>query len=247
MRRLHPPSLLSLLLLPPLGTLIGGWAVVSVEDPPEYGVVGTPITLTFAVRQHGVEPLKGLRPVVEARSGRQEARAVATAGPEAGQYRARVTLPEPGSWSVTIRSGFGNSTLTLLPLTVIPRGAPSPAPLSTVERGRLLFAAKGCVGCHVRNELGGGKEAPNFGPGLTGKRFEATFLDRWLKDPSSMGPPRYGKGPMPDPRLQPAEIADFAVYLASDKAKRMTGGIHVVDSGYTAFKGTLALKDAIAS
>jgi NAD(P)-dependent dehydrogenase (short-subunit alcohol dehydrogenase family) len=46
--------------------------------------------------------------------------------------------------------------------------------------------------------------------------------------------------------LQPEEIADFAVYLASDKAKRMTGGIHVVDSGYTAFKGTMALKQTIA-
>jgi NAD(P)-dependent dehydrogenase (short-subunit alcohol dehydrogenase family) len=46
--------------------------------------------------------------------------------------------------------------------------------------------------------------------------------------------------------LQPEEIADFAVYLASDKARRMTGGIHVVDSGYTAFKGTMALKQTIA-
>ena len=46
--------------------------------------------------------------------------------------------------------------------------------------------------------------------------------------------------------LQPEEIADFAVYLASDKAKRMTGGIHVVDSGYTAFKGRMALKETIA-
>ncbi|MGH6933218.1 MAG: SDR family NAD(P)-dependent oxidoreductase [Dongiaceae bacterium] len=46
--------------------------------------------------------------------------------------------------------------------------------------------------------------------------------------------------------LQPQEIADFAVYLASDKSKRMTGGIHVVDSGYTAFKGTMALKATIA-
>ena len=26
----------------------------------------------------------------------------------------------------------------------------------------------------------------------------------------------------------------------------MTGGIHVVDSGYTAFKGTMALKETIA-
>ena len=47
--------------------------------------------------------------------------------------------------------------------------------------------------------------------------------------------------------MQPEEIADFAVYLASDKAKRMTGGIHVVDSGYTAFKGRMDIKAAVAS
>ena len=47
------------------------------------------------------------------------------------------------------------------------------------------------------------------------------------------------------PILQPQDIAHFAVFLASDKARYMTGGIHVVDSGYTAFKGTMALQDTI--
>lgn len=46
--------------------------------------------------------------------------------------------------------------------------------------------------------------------------------------------------------LQPEEIADFAVYLASDKARHMTGGIHVVDSGYTAFKGRMDIKATVA-
>ena len=35
------------------------------------------------------------------------------------------------------------------------------------------------------------------------------------------------------------EVAAFAVFLASDEARSMTGGIHVVDSGYTAFKATI--------
>jgi NAD(P)-dependent dehydrogenase (short-subunit alcohol dehydrogenase family) len=46
--------------------------------------------------------------------------------------------------------------------------------------------------------------------------------------------------------LQPEDIADFATFLASDKAKRVTGGIFPVDSGYTAFKGLLSLMDTIA-
>ena len=35
------------------------------------------------------------------------------------------------------------------------------------------------------------------------------------------------------------EVAAFAVFLASDEARSMTGGIHVVDSGYTAFKANI--------
>jgi NAD(P)-dependent dehydrogenase (short-subunit alcohol dehydrogenase family) len=46
--------------------------------------------------------------------------------------------------------------------------------------------------------------------------------------------------------MQPEDIAEFALFLASDRAKRVTGGVFPVDSGYTAFKGLLALKDAIA-
>lgn len=36
--------------------------------------------------------------------------------------------------------------------------------------------------------------------------------------------------------MDPEEVAAFAVFLGSDEARSMTGGIHVVDSGYTAFK-----------
>lgn len=39
--------------------------------------------------------------------------------------------------------------------------------------------------------------------------------------------------------MEPEEIAAFAVFLASDEARSMTGGIHVVDSGYTAFKAKI--------
>jgi NAD(P)-dependent dehydrogenase (short-subunit alcohol dehydrogenase family) len=46
--------------------------------------------------------------------------------------------------------------------------------------------------------------------------------------------------------LQPDDIAAFAAFLLSDKARRITGGVFPVDSGYTAFKGLLSLKDTIA-
>ena len=215
----HPRSAapVFLLLLPSVLAIAGGWAVVSVENPPEFGVAGTTLPLRFAVRQHGVTPLKDLQPVIEARSGSQEVRIAAKETGDPGTYVASLVLPESGSWSITIRSGFGPSKLTLLPLPVIPRAAKPPAPLFEVERGRVLFVAKGCVGCHVRNELGGAEDAPNFGPDLTGKRFEKTFLSRWLADPGSMGPPRYDKGPMPNPHLTGVEIAALSVYLNSPR------------------------------
>jgi NAD(P)-dependent dehydrogenase (short-subunit alcohol dehydrogenase family) len=46
--------------------------------------------------------------------------------------------------------------------------------------------------------------------------------------------------------LQPEDIADFATFLASDKAKRVTGGVFPVDAGYTAVKGLMSLKATIA-
>lgn len=46
------------------------------------------------------------------------------------------------------------------------------------------------------------------------------------------------------PILQPEDVAHFAVFPASGRARGMTGGIHVVDSGYAAFKGTMSLQDA---
>ena len=36
--------------------------------------------------------------------------------------------------------------------------------------------------------------------------------------------------------MEPEDIAAFAVFLASDEARRITGGIYAADSGYTAFK-----------
>jgi len=47
------------------------------------------------------------------------------------------------------------------------------------------------------------------------------------------------------PILKPEDIAEFACFLVSDRARYMTGGIHVVDSGYLSFKGRMDLKETI--
>ena len=49
------------------------------------------------------------------------------------------------------------------------------------------------------------------------------------------------------PITAPEDIAEFAVFLASDRARYMTGGVHVVDSGYTCFKGGMDTRAVVAT
>ncbi len=48
------------------------------------------------------------------------------------------------------------------------------------------------------------------------------------------------------PIMTAEDVAEFAVFLASDRARFMTGGVHVVDSGYMAFKAAVDLADVFA-
>lgn len=45
----------------------------------------------------------------------------------------------------------------------------------------------------------------------------------------------------------PEDIAEYAAFLLSDAARCVTGSTHVVDSGYSAFKGKLDVRDNISS
>jgi len=205
-RKSLPFTLSALLLLPALA--LGGWAVVTVEDLPDYVVAGKPLTLTFTVRQHGRTPLSGLSPRVEATSAGLEAKAEAVARGPVGQYQATLTLPQPGSWIITVHSGFGASKATLLPLPAVASGSQPAVALSEPERGARLFAAKGCVTCHVQIAIG---------PDLSDKRFDPEFLRRFLADPSILPPSAGTTFGMPNLNLKPAEIASLVAYLNTER------------------------------
>ena len=189
----------------------GGWAAITVEDLPDYVVARQAIDLSFMVRQHGVRPLEDLHPRVEAKSANREVSVAATPGAKAGLYTALLTLPEPGRWTITIRSGFGNSNVTLLPLHALSPGAPAPAPLPDAERGRRLFVAKGCVSCHLHRAVN--ETSIAVGPELTERRFAPEYLARFLADPAAVIPPRAGAPSMPNLGLKPAEIAALTAFL----------------------------------
>ncbi len=195
------------LLLPLLG-LSGGWASITVEDVPDYGVVRQPLDLTFTVRQHGVTKLSDLEPRVEARGAGTSAAAVAQRGTEAGQYTARLVLPEAGEWTITIHSGFGPSRLTLVPMQIIAANAQAPAALPAADRGRRLFVAKGCVTCHLHGDVKGSGVVA-VGPELTSRRLAPEYLQRFLADPSMIG----SANRMPNLNLKQTEIAALIAFL----------------------------------
>jgi hypothetical protein len=187
----------------------GGWAVITVDDVPDYAVAGKPVELTYVVRQHGHSPLDMLKGAVEARSGRTTVNAPVYAVAKLGGYGTKIVLPTAGEWTITIKSGFGNSDLTLLPLTVVAEGSGLTRTITDADRGGQLFTSKGCVTCHVQYEIG---------PKLDGKRFDATYISRFLADPTIAPPPAKPNGMrMPNLGLQQREIASLVTYLNSDR------------------------------
>lgn len=207
--------------LPIAVAAFGGWAVVTVDSLPEYAVAGTPTTLSFTVRQHGMTPLFDLRPSVVARNGSTVVEAKTGIAPN-GHYSATMTLPRDGAWTIDIRSGFMNSTrsTSLMPLQIIADGAAAPPSMPDALRGKHLFVAKGCVTCHVHPATPEW-ESISAGPNLTGRRYVpetlAAFLDDPEKSPLSQNP-RSGIGGatfvrMPRLGLDAREIAALVAFV----------------------------------
>ena len=195
------------LLLPTLMGHAGGWAVITVDDLPDAIQAGKPVELSFMVRQHGISPLENLRPSITANFGRLEATGTIRPAGKPGRYAAAFTIPSAGDWVITIRSGFGKSDATLLPIPVVAHGESSTRAVSDADRGRRLFVAKGCVTCHEQIEVG---------PRLDGKRFDATYISRFLANPPAK-PSLPGRSPMPNLGLEAREIASLVAYLNSDR------------------------------
>jgi cytochrome c553 len=215
MKRLALGALAAVLVLSSVAFVrSGGWAVVIVSKIPDHWTVGKPLQLMFTVRAHGQHYVPGLTPSVEARSGSRRLKGVTWEFREDGEtgYRARLTFPEPGDWQVTINSGFGRSRAVLIPWRVVDSTAHAPADLSEPERGRRLFAAKGCVTCHVHRAVDIEGELKNSGPDLTERRFPADYLAKFLADPS-IKPATAGMMRMPNLRLKEKDIIPIVAFI----------------------------------
>src|SRR6267142_2122509 len=103
---------------------MGGWAVVTVQELPEYFVAGRPYTIEFKIRQHGRNLLNNLEPEMIVGTsaprlgglmgGANEQRIAAKPRAQ-GTYAATFTAPATGPIYLTIKSSFGASDLRLYP------------------------------------------------------------------------------------------------------------------------------------
>jgi mono/diheme cytochrome c family protein len=198
----------------------GGWAVITLDTVPDRLVAGVPTSISFMVRQHGAHPVDGLSPVVEATSGARLVKANALPAGRTGQYAATLTLDRPGEWTIKVHSGFGASRLTLLPLAVVAPGE-HPAPPSPVERGRRLFAGKGCATCH-RSDLRTDTTQAYVGPDLVPGKYQADYLARALANPAVIVPRPDSPFRMPNLGLTAAEIDPLVAYLTAPVATAAT-------------------------
>ena len=166
---------LAVLSVPVVLAAAGGWATITIHDLPEAAVTGEPMALEFSLRQHGAEPLPGMRPVLTARSGSETVRVQALPGSRAGTYAAALTVPSAGEWSVHVSAGFRDAEVTLLPITAHAPGA-RVAPQSLPVRGRHLFVAKGCLTCHTHAAVPG-SGVVDIAPALTARTYDAALAE----------------------------------------------------------------------
>lgn len=101
-------------------------------------------------------------------------------------------------------------TLTLLCLAALATASPAAAQDrgGLAERGRAVFMANGCHGCHIIGKMG-----TPIGPDLSrvGFKYREEYLERWLRDPAYLRPNAH----MPKLELKDSDIKTLAAYLAS--------------------------------
>ena len=116
--------------------LAGGWAAVTMAEPPSDITPGEEATVEMTVLQHNETPVDWPRITVVATNADTgaivRAKASAVSG-QLGQYQATLTLPTDGEWAITYESPDlvmdGSATLAVAAIPPVPAApAAPPAP-----------------------------------------------------------------------------------------------------------------------
>lgn len=207
-------------------TAFGGWAVVTLQEVPEYLEVGEATTLSFKIRQHGRTLLDDRSPTVSmvdpdasflSRLFKHRS-VIATRGSEPGLYEAPITPSDTGAVQLIIDTDLFNWKAKLLPIRIVAAGDRLPR-MGPRERGRHLFAAKGCVTCHAKHDepAFADQNLVQVGPDLTGR----TYPDEWLT--TKIGDPAQartitGDILMPQLELDASEIDALVRFINGSRA-----------------------------
>lgn len=114
-------SLVTLLALSiPAAALAGGPAIVSLNPLHTAVVAGQPVAVDFTINACG-GPMTHLKPALGAVSGRVKVRAKAKEFGAPGHYRAMVTFPHAGDWTLAVETGL-TTQKHALQVTVRPAG-----------------------------------------------------------------------------------------------------------------------------
>jgi hypothetical protein len=132
MRKIGLLLVIALLLALVPAVLAGGWAVVTLDEPPGEIHAGRPWTVSFRVLQHGETPVHRLdanspvEPLLVAENPATGQRLEIEALPTkvTGQFVAEVTFPSDGAWTWTILPNPLAGETLFEPLTVLPAAAP---------------------------------------------------------------------------------------------------------------------------
>lgn len=209
-----------------LHSSVGGWAVITIANPPDYLEAGSTYRLEYMVRQHGRDPLGGLQGSVQVQPVGASGFSVSSSpGTRKGSYYATLKVPGTDQLSLKVSSGFsggGWGDLSVSSIPIVQPGQARPA-ITLEERGRRLFVAKGCGTCHLNGDV------PEFAqenrvvqgaaPELTGRRLEGAYVRQRLTDPASL--PQIGNGQVRMPNLELASNeVEALVAMLSGPAER---------------------------
>jgi hypothetical protein len=137
MRKIAVLLVFALMLALVPAVLAGGWAVITLDEPPGDIRAGEPWTLDFTVLQHGQTPVHDLgdgvpiEPLLVAENpvdGRR-LEIMATPGKEVGHFTVEVTFPTEGEWAWTIFPNPLAGETLFEPLTVLPAVSAAPEKL----------------------------------------------------------------------------------------------------------------------